>query len=103
MDNYMRFGLRQDAFKGSLRSIFKDRPTLTIRKFSFVTKVLIDTSNGDTKAYGVRYERHGKMFEVRARKEVILSAGTLHTAKLLMLSGIGPHEHLHEMGVRLKK
>ncbi|KAB7493784.1 hypothetical protein Anas_04614 [Armadillidium nasatum] len=56
-------------------------------------QVLIDP---DTKrAYGVRFFRYGEYHDVLARKEVILSAGALNTPKLLMLSGIGPEDHLH--------
>ena len=50
-------------------------------------------------ASGVFYDYEGETIEVRARKEVILSAGTYNTAKLLMLSGIGPKEHLEELKV----
>jgi len=38
---------------------------------------------------------------VYARKEIILSAGSINTAQLLMLSGIGPKEHLAENGIPL--
>jgi len=53
------------------------------------------------KAYGVTYLRHGQERFVRARKEVIVSAGTIGSAKLLLLSGIGPKQHLKSVGVSL--
>ena len=36
-----------------------------------------------------------------ARKEIILSAGSINTAQLLMLSGVGPSDHLKSMGIPL--
>ena len=64
---------------------------------AFVTKILIDPV---TKvAYGVRFKRNGKMWTIRARKEVILSAGALNSAQLLMLSGVGPKWHLDKFGI----
>ncbi len=51
------------------------------------------------KAYGVEIERNGKVEAVLADREVILSASTINTPKLLMLSGIGPADHLREHGI----
>lgn len=51
------------------------------------------------KAYGVAYERHGKPRTAYARKEVIVSAGAVLSPKLLMLSGIGPKDHLESLKV----
>lgn len=56
----------------------------------------------NNEAYGVKYERHGKHKVAFAKKEVILSAGSIDSAKLLMLSGIGPRDHLESLGVRLE-
>lgn len=48
----------------------------------------------------MEYERYyGAKNQVFATKEVILSAGTFGSPKLLMLSGIGPHDLLNDTGV----
>lgn len=48
----------------------------------------------DDQAVGVQYIQDDRVRTVRARKEVILSAGAVGSAHLLMLSGIGPRRHL---------
>jgi choline dehydrogenase len=55
----------------------------------------------DSRGYarGVIYRRNHQDVEVRANKEVILCAGVFNTPKLLMLSGVGPTQHLRDMGV----
>lgn len=52
------------------------------------------------KAVGVAFKHEGKVIEVRANNDVILSAGTIGTAKLLLLSGVGPRNHLQSLKVR---
>ena len=47
----------------------------------------------------MEYTRHGRVKQALATKEVIVSAGTLNSPKLLMLSGIGPREHLQSLNV----
>lgn len=76
---------------------FKMRKNLFIRKMSQVTKVLIDPKTNA--AYGVEYSKNGRKREVYAHREVILSAGAINTPQLLMLSGIGPAEHLRQMQI----
>ncbi|KAF6217328.1 hypothetical protein GE061_001682 [Apolygus lucorum] len=89
-------GARQSASKAFLRPI-RNRANLHVTKRSKVTKILI---NPTTKtAYGVEYVKNNKKYTVRAKKEVILSAGSLNSPQLLMLSGVGPEEHLKEMGI----
>lgn len=71
---------------------------LHIVEFGYVTKILIDDR---TKvAYGVEFMKNKKKRRVLAKKEVIISAGTFNSAKLLMLSGIGPKEHLGPLGIK---
>ncbi|XP_051160389.1 glucose dehydrogenase [FAD, quinone]-like [Leptopilina boulardi] len=73
-----------------------NRPNLEIMTGTRVTKVLINKNN---QAYGVEFVKNSKKQRVLCTKEVILSAGTIDSAKLLMLSGIGPKEHLDELGI----
>jgi choline dehydrogenase-like flavoprotein len=62
--------------------------------------VLISDSN---RAYGVVFTKHIRKFQVLARKEVIVCAGAIDSPKLLMLSGIGPSNHLSKMGIPVIK
>jgi choline dehydrogenase-like flavoprotein len=51
------------------------------------------------RATGVEYRWNGVRHTARATSEVVLSGGAVNTPQLLMLSGIGPAEHLREVGV----
>ncbi|RZC32593.1 GMC oxred N domain containing protein [Asbolus verrucosus] len=93
-------GKRLSAARAFLHSV-NHRPNLRILTEAFVTKLLI---NRETKeAYGVEYERFGVSNRVGASKEVILSAGTFGSPQLLILAGIGPKEHLEELGIPVLK
>lgn len=50
-------------------------------------------------AKGVEFEYKGQVHNVKARHEIIMSAGTINTAQLLMLSGIGPRNMLQKLNV----
>ncbi|XP_049792063.1 glucose dehydrogenase [FAD, quinone]-like [Schistocerca nitens] len=94
----VRNGTRWNAARAFLR---KPRHNLHVLKNAQVTKVLIDPET--MTALGVQYERDGEVGVVRASREVVLSAGAVGTAQLLMLSGLGPADHLHDVGVPLLK
>lgn len=72
-----------------------DRPNLEVRTKAHMTKLVFD----QRRATGVRYDRGGVRTTVRARREVVLSAGAFGTPQLLMASGIGPGAHLQELGI----
>jgi len=97
VDFYLKNGARADVYHSTLKNKLQ-RKNLVVRKFSFVTKLLFHPG-AENEVSGVEYERHGQTFVATATKETILSAGALSTPKILMLSGIGPKEHLHEMKV----
>ena len=108
-------GYRQEGF-GSLDStVYKGERLSTARAYldparsrsnlTIVTKTQVQriTIDGQT-ATGVLYKHdNGNTVTVSAAKEVILSAGAIGSPHLLMLSGIGPAEHLEEMGVPVVK
>ncbi|XP_050346452.1 ecdysone oxidase-like [Nymphalis io] len=83
-------GRRYSTYKSYLDPN-KNRKNLKILTNAFVTKVLID---GNNDAYGVEVDITKQKKTFYANYEVIISAGTVNTAQLLMLSGIGPAEHL---------
>ncbi|UXA05373.1 GMC family oxidoreductase N-terminal domain-containing protein [Mycobacterium sp. SMC-2] len=76
----------------------RKRPNLTIRTGAFVNRVCIE----GTRATGVEYEHEGRRVQARAASEVIVSAGSLTSPKLLMLSGIGPADHLQALGIHVR-
>jgi choline dehydrogenase len=72
-----------------------DRPNLTVRTGAQATRVLV---SGD-RATGVEYLEGGRRQVARATREVVLSGGAINSPQLLLLSGIGPAEHLRSVGV----
>ncbi|KLO10967.1 alcohol oxidase [Schizopora paradoxa] len=72
------------------------RPNLTVGTSVQVTRILCDVAGSKPKAVGVEFagQKTGPRYRVKARKEVILCAGAVHTPQILMLSGIGPADQL---------
>jgi len=90
----INYGRRVTSAKAYLRV---NLTNLHVVEDAFVTKVLIDPV---TKvAQGVEFEKGNRRRRALARKEVIVSAGAFNSAKLLMLSGVGPKEHLESLGI----
>ena len=72
-----------------------DRENLRVITNVTVERVLFDQG----RAWGVAYLQDGEHREIRARRAVVLAGGVFGTAQLLMLSGIGPADHLREQGL----
>ena len=78
----------------------KKRSNLKIVTSAFVTRILLDNKT----AHGVEFSkggRGGELSKVSAKKEVILSGGTINSPQLLQLSGIGEGALLRSLGIEI--
>ncbi len=91
-----RRGWRHSTVRAYLAPVAR-RPNLTVRTHAPAHRVLFD----GTRAVGVEYSGRGEVHRAWANHEVILSAGTFASPKLLMLSGIGPADHLRAHGIEI--
>ncbi len=92
----IRNGRRVSAARAFLKPAMR-RPNLEVRTNARASAILFEGK----RAVGIRYlaARGAPPREVRARREVILSAGTVNTARLLQVSGVGPVDLLERLGV----
>lgn len=96
MEQTIHKGRRWSAANAYLRPALK-RPNVSLVR-CFARRIVIE--NG--RATGVEIERGGRIEVVKANREVIVSASSFNSPKLLMLSGIGPGQHLKDMGIGVK-
>jgi choline dehydrogenase len=73
------------------------RRNLRIETEALTTKILFEGK----RASGVRYQKHGKTMDVQAGKEVIVAGGTINSAQLLQLSGVGSGDLLQRHGISM--
>ena len=93
-----RKGRRHSTADGYLKPVL-DRPNLTAETGAQATQVHLE----DGRAVGVEYEQDGQRVRADASEEVVVSAGAVDSPKLLMLSGIGPADHLEEHGIDVEQ
>ena len=103
-------GIEQEGFGAVDQTIHRGRrvsastaylaPARRRRNLEIRTKVLVDriTFEG-RRAVGVVYQREGHGFMARAKGEVIVCAGAINSPQLLMRSGVGPGQHLRDIGL----
>jgi len=90
----VRFGRRWSSADAFLRAA-RRRPNLTVLTGADVQRIEGLSGQGNT----LRYRHKGRDRTVRARREIILSAGAINTPKLLQLSGLGPGALLQSHGI----
>ncbi|HEY4199334.1 MAG TPA: GMC family oxidoreductase N-terminal domain-containing protein [Devosiaceae bacterium] len=88
---------RSDAVKAFLKPLADD-DRLTIITGARVDSIVFDGQ----RAVGLRYRKDGAEHEVRASREVLVAAGTYNSAKLMLLSGLGPAEQLRQHGISVR-
>lgn len=93
--NISRRGERVSAARAFLSPDVRRRPNLRVVCGAFVDRVIFE----GRRAVGVICTREGQTEEYRAGREVILCAGAIESPRLLQLSGIGPAEHLRQLGI----
>ncbi|QBM75072.1 glucose-methanol-choline oxidoreductase [Sphingomonas sp. AAP5] len=93
-DLNQRNGTRLSSARAFLHPALK-RPNLTVFDETLVRRILVDRG----RATGIEIERAGAISTLDATREVILCGGAINSPQLLMLSGIGPEDHLREHGI----
>ena len=91
-----RNGYRWSAADGFLKGTLTKNVKLTTQ--ANVNQITVS----DKKVTGVIYSKKGRNFEVKAKIGVVMAAGSIKTPHILMLSGIGPSDHLKDFGIETK-
>jgi choline dehydrogenase len=89
-----RRGRRVSTARAFLKPVL-NRPNLRLETGCLAEAIVLD----GRRATGVRWRQNGRTRMAHCRGEVILAAGSLGSTQLLLLSGIGPAEHLRENGI----
>jgi choline dehydrogenase len=93
MEQTIRNGRRWSAASAYLKPALKRKNVSLVK--GFARRVIIENQ----RAVGVEIEAHKQIQVVKARREVIVAASSINSPKILMLSGIGPGEHLRENSI----
>ncbi|MEM9742454.1 MAG: choline dehydrogenase [Pseudomonadota bacterium] len=97
MDRTTRAGVRHSTARAYLRPAMT-RPNLRIVSRAQALSLTFSVE----RATGVRFMRRGQRFTATAEREVILCGGPINNPQLLMQSGIGPPDHLDEVGIPVR-
>lgn len=97
MDMTIHNGRRWSAAMAYLHPAEK-RPNVTVETRALTQRIILEGK----RAVGVEFIQNGQVKRYRAEREVICSGGAINSPQLLMLSGIGPADHLREIGVKVE-
>lgn len=92
-DRNIQRGKRLSAARAYLHPVLR-RPNLHLQTMALTTRILFE----GTRAVGVEYQRFGRTHQVRAGR-VVCCGGAINSPQLLMLSGVGPADHLRSHGI----
>lgn len=95
---WLQFSIRDGRRSSSARAFLRPamrRPNLTVRTGAHATRIIVEKE----RARGIEYLQNGKSRRAEAAVRLILCLGAINTPHLLLLSGIGPADHLGGMGV----
>jgi choline dehydrogenase len=98
MDMTVHKGRRWSTASAYLRPALA-RPNLVVQTKSVVTRVMFEGSVHSPRAIGLELLHGGKLKQIRATREVILSGGAINSPQLLKLSGIGNPDELRPLGL----
>ncbi len=87
--------IRQSSSQAYIHPVLPAAKNLTVLTNTVAHKIALDENNS---AYAVETDTA----TIMVRREIVLCCGTFDTPKLLLLSGIGPRQHLDEMGIPVK-
>ncbi|CAG9861392.1 unnamed protein product [Phyllotreta striolata] len=96
----LQFNIKNNKHLNSARAFLDTikRKNLDVALRATVEEILIQ----NRRAKGVKFVQNGVRYRANAAKEVIVSAGAINSPQLLILSGIGPAEHLRKLGIPVK-
>jgi len=97
MQMTVRDGVRWSTARAYLEPALA-RPNLRVEDKALVRRILFE----GRRAVGIEFSQSGALHEARARGPVILAAGPINSPQLLMLSGIGPADHLRRHGIEVR-
>lgn len=89
-------GTRSNTAKAFLGTV-KHRKNLKVALNAHATRIIFDENT----AKGVEVKIGDKLLTLKTRKEIIISAGSINSPQLLMLSGIGPRDHLETLNIKV--
>jgi len=94
LDSTKKNGRRCSAAVAWLHPVLK-RKNLTLKTRAMARRIVMEGG----RAVGIEYQKNGEVCLARGEREVILSGGAINSPQLMMVSGIGPAEHLRSVGI----